>query len=262
MQVKRLEERLQVDLFLRTKTEIVLTSAGDGFLDYARRILRLNEEAFVRLQDKNVGGLVRLGVMEDYGTSVIPPILKSFALRFPQIHLEMQTGLTSTMPGKLGTVYDLVLAMHPDGCGEGEVVCRELAVWAGSPDHRVHELTPIPLALYPQGCLFRAWATEALDRAGRPWRLSFISHSQAAVEAIVDQGMAVTVLKSRTFPSRLRALSVDDGMPSLPAADIRLHRAPHLSRAASLLAEHLTKCLALLPNASSGNTAIQTGSRR
>uniref|UniRef100_UPI001D17BAED hypothetical protein n=1 Tax=Acinetobacter baumannii TaxID=470 RepID=UPI001D17BAED len=73
----------------------------------------------------------------------------------------------------------------------------------------------------------------------RPWRWAFVSHSLAAVEAIAAQGLAVTVVKSGTFPSKLRALSERDGMPRLPAADIRLHRAPRLSRAASLLADHL-----------------------
>jgi len=54
--------------------------------------------------------------------------------------------------------------------------------------------------------------------------LAFVSHSLAAVEAIAAQGLAVTVVKSGTFPSKLRVLSERDGMPELPAADICLHR--------------------------------------
>ena len=77
-----------------------------------------------------------------------------------------------------------------------------------------------------------------------PWRLAFVSHSFAAVEAIAAQGLAVTVVKSGTFPSRLRRLSERDGVPPLPRAEIRLHRAPKLSRAATLLADHLVASLA------------------
>ena len=80
---------------------------------------------------------------------------------------------------------------------------------------------------------------EALDGAGRRWRLAFVSHSLAAVESIAAQGLAVTVVKAGTFPARLRPLSERDGMPPLPAADICLHRAKTLSRAAALLADHL-----------------------
>jgi DNA-binding transcriptional LysR family regulator len=239
MQVKRLEDRLQAELFHRTKANVDLSAAGEGLLGYARRILSLNEEAMGRVREHKVEGRVRLGVMDDYGTLLVPPLLAGFVANYPLIHIEMETGLTSTMTDRLGEAYDLVIAMHPQGSGEGELLRCEQAVWAASPEHRVEELNPLPVALYPQGCLFRSWAMQALDAAKRPWRLAFVSHSLAAVEAIAAQGLAVTVVKAGTFPPRLRRLSDRDGMPPLPSAEIKLHRAADLSRAASLLADHL-----------------------
>ncbi|WP_448954895.1 LysR family transcriptional regulator [Labrys neptuniae] len=244
MQIKRLEDRLQVELFHRTKVHVELSAAGEGLLGYARRILTLGDEAVGRLLEHKVEGIVRLGVMDDYGAFVVPAILASFVAEFPLIHVEMETGLTSSMPARLGESFDLVIAMHPEGRGDGEFLRREQAVWATSAQHDTQELDPLPVALYPQGCLFRKWAMEALDAAKRPWRLSFVSHSSSAVEAVVAQGLAVTVVKAGTFPSKLRALSDRDGMPRLPAADICLHRATTLSHASSLLADHLRTKLA------------------
>jgi DNA-binding transcriptional LysR family regulator len=243
MQVKRLEEQLQAELFHRTKANVDLSAAGERLLDYARRILSLNEEAVGRVREQRVEGRVRLGVMDDYGTLLLPPLLASFIANYPLIDVEMETGLTSTMTDRLGKTYNLVIAMHPEGHSEGELLRCEQAVWAASADHRVEESDPLPVALYPQGCLFRSWAMQALDKANRPWRLAFVSHSLAAVEAIAAQGLAVTVVKSGTFPSRLRRLSARDGLPPLPRAEIRLHRAPKLSRAATLLADHLVASL-------------------
>jgi DNA-binding transcriptional LysR family regulator len=239
MQIKRLEDRLGVELFHRTKANVDLSPSGEGLLGYARRILSLNDEAIAHLREHKVEGVVRLGVMDDYGTSVVPPLLASFLAGYPLIHIEMETGLTSSMPARLGEAYDLVIAMHPAGRGDGEFLCREQAVWATSAEHPVEEQDPLPVALYPQGCLFRRWAMEALDAAKRRWRLAFVSHSLAAVESIAAQGLAVTVVKSGTFPSRLRRLSERDGLPPLPAADICLHRAANLSHAGALLADHL-----------------------
>lgn len=239
MQIKRLEDRLGVELFSRSTVSVDLSSAGEGLLGYARRILKLNDEAVDRLRNHKIEGVVRLGVMDDYGSIVVPPLLSRFVSGYPLIHVEMETGLTATMTNRLGSSFDLVIAMHPEGRGGGEFLRREQAVWAAGASHPVEALDPLPVALYPQGCLFRKWAMEALDKARRPWRLAFVSHSLAAVEAIAAQGLAVTVVKSGTFPSTLRALSARDGMPKLPAADIRLHRASKLSRAASLLADHL-----------------------
>ena len=85
---------------------------------------------------------------------------------------------------------------------------------------------------------------EALDAARRPWRLAFVSHSLAAVEAVAAQGLAVTVVKASTFPPKLRPLSERDGLPRLPAADIRLHRTANLSQAGRLLADHLRSAIA------------------
>ncbi|MCS3448761.1 MULTISPECIES: LysR substrate-binding domain-containing protein [Bradyrhizobium] len=243
MQVKRLEERLQAELFHRSTSSVDLSAAGEGLLGYARRILSLNAEAIGRVRAHGTDGRVRLGVMDDYGTMIVPPLLKEFIASYPLIHVEMETGLTSTMTDRLGEAYDLVIAMHPEGRGEGELLRTEQAVWAASAAHRVEELDPLPVALYPQGCLFRSWAMQALDQANRPWRLAFVSHSLSAVEAIAAQGLAVTVVKSGTFPPTLRRLTARDGMPRLPRAEIRLHRAQNLSHAASLLADHLVAAL-------------------
>src|SRR5437016_5462459 len=239
MQIKRLEERLDVELFSRTKANVDLSAAGEGLLGYAKRILALNEEAVGRLAERKVEGVVRLGVMDDYGTCVVPPLLASFLAGYPRIHVQMEIGLTASMPARLGAAYDLVIAMHPEGRGAGEFLRREQAVWATGPSRAVEEQEPLPVALYPQGCLFRKWAIEALDAAKRPWRLAFVSHSLAAVEAVAAQGLAVTVVKSGTFPPKLRQLSEHDGMQRLSAADICLHRAANLSPAGALLAEHL-----------------------
>ncbi len=243
MQIKRLEDRLDVELFHRTKSTVELSSAGEGFLGYARRILVLSDEAVGRLHAHKIEGVVRLGVMDDYGTIIMPSVLASFVAGYPRINIEMETGITALMPSRLGEAFDLVIAMHPEGRGEGQFLRREQAVWAAGASHSVEEMDPLPVALYPQGCLFRKWAIDALDAANRPWRLAFTSHSLAAVESFAAQGLAVTVVKSGTFPSRLRPLSDRDGMPRLPAADICLHQQPNLTHAATLLADHLASTI-------------------
>ena len=64
-------------------------------------------------------------------------------------------------------------------------------------------------------------------------------HSLAAVEAIVAQGLAVTVVKEGTFPRSLRMLGTEDGLPALPTAEIRLHASRTAQPPAILLARHL-----------------------
>lgn len=244
MQIKRLEDRVGAELFLRGPAGVDLSPAGEGLLGYARRILTLNEEAIGRLREHKIEGLVRLGVSDDYGTLIVPPLLASFVAEYPRIQIQMETGLTAGMPDRLGESFDLVIAMHAEGQGDGDFLCRERALWAIGAGQSIEGTDPLPLALYPPGCLFRKWAIDALDAVRRPWRLAFVSHSLGAVESVAAQGLAVTVVKSGTMSAKLRALAEPDGLPPLPSADIRLHRTSTLSRPGTLLAEHLRRGIA------------------
>jgi DNA-binding transcriptional LysR family regulator len=143
------------------------------------------------------------------------------------------------MVERIGSDFDIVIAMHPVGERSGTLLSKERAIWVGSHLLDVNASEPLPLALYHSGCLFRKWALEALDRSGRAWRLAFISHSLSAVEAVAAQGLAVTVVKAGTRPSSLTVLGKADGLPKLPLAEIRLHTASPLSPAGRFLADHI-----------------------
>ena len=49
MQLKRLEESLDLSLLDRTARKVALTAAGEQLLSYARRMLALNDEVYGRL---------------------------------------------------------------------------------------------------------------------------------------------------------------------------------------------------------------------
>lgn len=243
MQIKRLEERMGTVLLRRQISGVVVSTAGEALLGYARRILALGEEAARHVQEQRLYGSVRLGIMEDYASVLLPPILSGFAAIHPHVGVEVEVGLTTLLKERIGEGFDIVIAMHPEGGGEGEFLRQEKPVWAAGPRTVLSPSGPLPVALYPSGCLFRKWGIEALQDAGQLWRLSFVSQNHAVVASFVADSAAVTIVKERTMPSNLRPLSEQDGLPKLPKADIRLHRAPLLSPAAGLLADHLATSL-------------------
>jgi len=67
MQVGRLECSLGIELFHRSARRVELSAAGCNLLDYARRILALNDEAVMHVSTAPEEGPLRIGVMEDYG---------------------------------------------------------------------------------------------------------------------------------------------------------------------------------------------------
>lgn len=243
LQVKRLEERLGVALFHRTTSRVELTATARDFLVDARRILALHEQALARLADNRSAGRLRLGVMEDYGTRWLPRLLADAAARYPLVEVEMDIGLTSRMLRRLGSSFDAVISMQRQDTTEGELLRLEEAAWVCVVDGAAEARDPLPVALSSPDCLFRQWASRALDACDRSWRLAYVSTSLAAVEAIVEQGLAITVIKRSMLTPRLRELDARQGLPALPRATIRLHRATTLTPPAALVVDHLAQGL-------------------
>ena len=239
LQVKRLEATLGVALFERRARGVEPTAAGLQLLVFAREMLALDHRAVDEVGGGSASRPVRLGVMEDFGALVAARLASEFAARTPGASVELHTGLTGPMLGRLGADFDLVIAMHPLGDGRGHLLRRERAVWAVGPMCRVTASDVMPLALYAPGCLLREWAIAALDAAGRRWALQFVGQSIASVHAAVADGQTLTVAKSGMFPRSLRRAPPELALPRLPAAEVRLHRAAGLSRTARGLADHL-----------------------
>jgi DNA-binding transcriptional LysR family regulator len=244
MQIKRLEETIGGQLFDRGGRRIELTGRGEALITYARHMVALNDEAIGKLRGDALEGVVRFGLIEDYAMYVLPALLARFLSAHPSVAVEAETAFTPVLMERLGKPLDLVLAMHPDGTGKGEILRRERAVWAGAREHAVHEQAVLPLALHPPGCQFRQAALSALDRAKRHWRLAYVSTSLGAVEAATCAGLAITVTKTGTLSKELVALGPKQGLPVLPSFEIALHRARRSgNRAAAALFDYLATAL-------------------
>ena len=117
---------------------------------------------------------------------------------------------------------------------------REPLVWATSPDHRAHELDPVPLALFLHDCKFHQWAIAALDAVGKPYRVAYTSPNLSALTAAVASGLAVTAVAQSSLSQGMRVLGEKDGFPHLPMVDIALVLGRQAdSQAGKRLAEHI-----------------------
>lgn len=98
MRVKELESELGQQLFVRKKSGVVLTSAGQTFLGYARRILQLTDESRNALLDTaRPSGQLRLGSMETTAAIRLPNVLTKYREKFPDVQLSLLTGTTAEL---------------------------------------------------------------------------------------------------------------------------------------------------------------------
>ena len=88
-QIKQLEEELGVLLFVRTNRGVRMTEAGEALLEEARRILVQLEQTTRVVQRVGHGevGRLTLGFVPSASNEVLPPILRTFRNRYPDVEL-------------------------------------------------------------------------------------------------------------------------------------------------------------------------------
>ena len=241
MQLRKLEDLTGHQLLHRDSRNIKLTEEGEVLLGYARRMIRLNEEALVALDQPHAQGHVRLGMPDDYAHQFLPGVLAHFAHAYPRVQLEVIGALSGDLLNRVEAgELDVALITRQPKRRRGQVLRTEHLVWTGSRQHLAFEVSPLPLALFPEGCVFREHALAALDAAQIPWRIAYTSQSFAGGKLAVSGGLALTVVAQSMVPPEWRVLGAEHALPRLPEIEIALHRAPGtLSPAVALLEAQL-----------------------
>jgi DNA-binding transcriptional LysR family regulator len=220
LKVKRLEELVRRPVFQRTSRRVGLTREGETLLAYARRMLALNDEAVRRLVAPPVAGRLRLGVADHFVPRSLAPMLARFATTYPEVRLEVEVGRSHELRAKQARGgLDLVLGKRRDGETAGVPIWTETVVWAATPDWQPPEGRPLPLALLPEGCMFRERALAALARAGLASETVFTCDSLLGLAAAAQAGFALTVLGRSGFPPGLREVP---GLPPLGVVEMAI----------------------------------------
>lgn len=251
LQIKRLEDQLGRRLLERGQGAVRLTPEGEVLLGYARPMLALNDAAVARLTEPEVEGIVRLGTPEDFATTHLPGVLARFARAYPKVALTVECDLTLTLLERYRrSEFDLVLIKREPGHADaGLPVWREQLVWAGLDDGLAD---PVRLVLAPSPCVYRKRALDALDAAGRRWRLAYASPSLAGQLAAVRAGLGASVLPREMVPQGIQLLGAAQGLPDLADMEIAVLHRSDASAPVRRLAEHIQRSLELRDDASVG----------
>ena len=105
--VSRLEKDLGIELFDRSKRQIVLTAAGEAFLEHAREVMHAAHRARSSVDDfrDQLTGTVTLGTLMSWGTLNLPAALEEFRRRNPLVTVRLRQSLTGSA-GHLTAIAD------------------------------------------------------------------------------------------------------------------------------------------------------------
>lgn len=223
MQMQKLEGIVGQPLLYRTGRGATLTATGERLLVRASELLRRHDEALAELRGEQLSGVLRFSCPDDYAVVFLPYLLRGFATLHPRVQLEVMCGPTPRLQELLARhAIDLALvSVAGDGAG-GDVIRHEPLVWVAQRGAAAASLNPLPLALGAPDALDHLLPKQALDAAGRAYRLAYASSSLSGLVGMARSGQAVIVLTRTAVPEDLQILAAEHGLPDLPSVGVTL----------------------------------------
>jgi len=223
MQLKRLEELLAVEVLQRAGRKLVITPAGEQLLGFAKRMVELNDEVFLRMTDRTHVGAIALGVPTDILFPHIPNVLKRFNAEFPQVKVQLISSFTAALKDQFRKGEIDIILTTEQGLDAGGETLKEAALrWIGAPQGKAWQQRPLPFASC-QSCNFRSVGFAALDQAGIAWTDVVTSESEIAAEASASADLAVLTRLEGHHPPHLELIEPNGQLPDLGTSLVNIY---------------------------------------
>ncbi|WP_434361188.1 LysR substrate-binding domain-containing protein [Parasalinivibrio latis] len=208
MQMKKLEEKLDVALFEKQGRSYTFTAQGMQLVSYARQMLALNDEVVAAFSSPEIGGEVKIGVCDDYVEQATMSYLSAFTRSYPSVQLSIFSNNSRRLATMLqrGEI-DLALVNVHEELWHAEVLHHESLAWVKARDTEFPSTKPIPLAI-ERNCRWGRLAVERLENAGIPFRVVVHSADFQGLQAAVKAGMAVALVAKSSVSEPLEVMDL------------------------------------------------------
>ncbi len=225
--VRKLEHAAGRALVTRDTRELRLTDNGDAMAGFARTILSANDDAARYFSGAAMRGRLRFGMADDLAITGLPRILREFRQLYPQINLELTVSQSDQLHRRLKAgALDLVFVKWVSGAQEGEVVKKDTFDWVGLEQTVLEPGTPVPVIVYPAPSLSRKLALDALEDAGRTWRVTCTTKQISGILAALRAGIGIAVMPTSLVPEDLKVITRRFDLPPVGDVDFTLIRNP------------------------------------
>ncbi|GFM53316.1 LysR family transcriptional regulator [Pseudomonas capsici] len=229
LQVRQLEEHLNLRLIERVGKRIKPTSAGSTLLEHASRIDAVVEDAMLELSSHahGIAGQIAIGTGATACIHLLPPMLQDLRRRFPDLDVRVSTGNTD---GILKAVeenrLDLALVTLPASGRSLEVTPlledEFVAIFASRQDPLPETFTPqtlsdYPLVVFEAGSSTRLLINEWYLQAGIRIKPVMELGSIEAIKEMVAAGLGYSIVPRMSVAAthHRRGLQVHSLTPGL-----------------------------------------------
>jgi DNA-binding transcriptional LysR family regulator len=219
-QIKRLQLLLDCELFDKSAPGVSLTPSGELLINYARRMLSINDQIVEMAVPRLGTQALKVGVPGDFAALFLPPILARFRTRNPDIRFTVSSQHFDLMSRDLRQgELDLMIGMSESGIVlDARHQWMEPMVWVREPGFNLDPEDPVPFVTFGEICAFHRSGVASLNKVQRPFEVVFIGSSEASILAAVKGGLGVSVMPR----SRARATGIEiwENPPLPPVGDL------------------------------------------
>lgn len=220
--IRNVEEALGAKIVNRSSRSLALTPEGKVLYDYARRIIRLRDEArerVLRLRETESGDIL-IAASTIPATYILPYAIGGFRKKFPEIRVTVRTADSSdVIETVLGNGAEIgFIGKKPSG---GKLIAEELwkdrlvlAVpsghpWAKRRSVRIAEIAEAPFVIREKGSGTREALEECVRETGAPGLphlniAAELGSSEAVKEAIIA-GLGISVVSVHAIRRELKS---------------------------------------------------------
>ncbi|MDD2465529.1 MAG: LysR family transcriptional regulator [Desulfobulbus sp.] len=225
--IAALEDELATKLFERLSKRVLLTEAGRALLPKAQHIAREMVDCRQMMADLSgeISGVLQLATSHHIGLHRLPPYLRSYSLRYPQVEfaLKFMDSESGCAAVAAGTLEMAVVTLPQISAGRltlrkvwddplQVMVCRSHPL-AGC--GKISELMRYPAIVPEKGSETRRLIESALQAAGISLRTSIETNYLETIRMLVTSGLGWSVL-----PLIMR----NDDLVCVPTPGIIFHR--------------------------------------
>ena len=236
LQISSLEQELGTQLLDRRAREITVTKTGETLYQYAKRILRLINEAEQAIEQLKglMKGTLTLGASTIPGEYLLPSLLAEFKGLHPAIDIDLQISDTQGVITKV-LAHEAEIGFVGTRDKSDKLVFKSLATdklvliasadstWLHQDSLSVEQLRGIPFILRESGSGTRITIKQKLLEKGiTEEELNVVMRlgSTAAVKRAVESGLGVSFVSEKAIENEIRLGT----LKTIPVKDLQLDR--------------------------------------
>lgn len=243
--IAQLEAQLDCPLFDRIGRNITLTEAGRMLLPKAKKwLLELDDiRRSINNLSGNIAGVLRIGTSHHIGLHRLPPILRDYAKRYPDVTLDIrfidsEEAWEAVLHGEL-ELGVVTLPPEPDDRVSQYALWDDPLVFVAAPDHPLAAINTISLttlteheALLPPPTTFtRQLVSRLFEQHRLKAKIAISTNYLETLYMMTTIGLGWSLLPQAMLDSRVQQLTVDAHLPIRQLGFVT-HPARSLSNAA------------------------------